>query len=62
LKTLAGSERIRQAVYYDWREGRGADHDERLGGHISVEVLGDARQAGKSEQAILAAYNAALKA
>jgi hypothetical protein len=62
LKTLAGSEWIRQAFYYDWREGRGADHDARLGAHPSVEVLGDARQAGKSEQAILAAYDAALKA
>ena len=62
LKTLAGSEWIRQAFYYDWREGRGADHDARLSAHPSVEVLGDARQAGKSEQAILAAYDAALKA
>ena len=62
LKRLASSEWIRQAFYYDWREGRGADHDVRLGAHPSVDVLGDARQAGKSEQAILAAYDAALKA
>jgi dimethylglycine catabolism A len=62
LKRLASSEWIRQAFYYNWREGRGKDHDTRLGAHPSVEVLGDARQAGKSEQAILAAYDAALKA
>lgn len=61
LKKLAGSEAIRYAFYETWRKGRGADHDARLAAHPSVEILGDARRAGKSEQAILDAFNAALK-
>jgi NADH dehydrogenase FAD-containing subunit len=60
LKRLAGSDRIRYFFYETWRKGQGDMHDERLAAHPSVEILGDARRAGKSEQAILDAFNAAL--
>lgn len=53
---LAAADRIRDGFYYRMRRARGpATHLGR-----AVEVIGDARSTGKSEQAIMSAYAAAF--
>ncbi len=59
LSGLTMSDRFRNAFYYRLRRATGSRMCSMLGHHRSVEVIGDARSAGKSDAAILDAFRAA---
>jgi len=60
LARFARSDRFRNWFYYRLRFGTGRDAIGRLSGSRSVEAIGDAVNAGKSEAAIMSAYAAAF--
>lgn len=59
LRRLASNDRLRDWFYHRLREGRGTMMSARLSGAFSIEIIGDAARAGKSERAIQSAYEAA---
>lgn len=59
LRSLAENESVRSWFYFSLRGATGAEIECRLPPGSNVEVLGDARKAGKSSAAIHNAFNAA---
>jgi hypothetical protein len=60
LRPLTSSDAARDWFYYRLRRAAGADVKRTLRPSASVEIIGDAGSAGKAEQAILSAYEAAF--
>jgi 2,4-dienoyl-CoA reductase-like NADH-dependent reductase (Old Yellow Enzyme family) len=60
FERLARDERVRGWFYHRARRATGEAARARLKGVRSIEVIGDAASAGKSEQAIISAFEAAL--
>ncbi len=57
---LACNDKLRNWFYYQARRATGRDVVARLRGAYSVEMIGDAVHAGKSEEAIASAFAAAF--
>lgn len=60
LASLASTDMLRKWFYYKLRQPSGVGSSNKLLGNWSVEVIGDAAVAGKSEDAIKSAYAAAF--
>jgi dimethylglycine catabolism A len=60
LRTLAGSNAARDWFYHRLRRAAGLEVKRRIAPGVSVEIIGDAALAGKTEAAILTAYEAAF--
>jgi dimethylglycine catabolism A len=60
LRTLAGSDAARDWFYSRLRSAAGVDVKRLIAPGASVEIIGDAALAGKTEEAILTAYEAAF--
>ena len=60
LARLVRNDRFRNWFYYKLRYGSGRNAIERLSGRSSIEAIGDAVSAGKTEDAIGSAYAAAF--
>ena len=60
LRPLTSSDAARDWFYYRLRRAAGTDVKRTLASSASDEIIGDAGSAGKTEQAILSAYEAAF--
>ena len=60
LRTLAGSNAARDWFYHRLRRAAGLEVKRRIAPGVPVEIIGDAALAGKTEAAILTAYEAAF--